>query len=167
MCIHPRFIFRKKVQSCKERGCQVMYWKRGGLGGKKVCWLNLKYWAFWLVSFESRDSKNWSAWTAGSLVQYYGVRPKVENCAVTIQKGNFSVFLYCPTAVNMWWEYFSFNFWTVFHPSELKLSDLEKNWAKTVHFPFNTLKACIILWYLLYFLFFVIRQLYNCTFFFL
>ena len=29
---------------------------------------NLKYWAFWFVSFESRDSKNWSACTAGSLV---------------------------------------------------------------------------------------------------
>ena len=32
---------------------------------------------------------------------------------------------------NMWWEYFSFNIWTVFYQSELEFSDLDQKWAKT------------------------------------
>ena len=34
MCIQPSFIFCKKVQSCKERGCQVRNWMGGWIGGK-------------------------------------------------------------------------------------------------------------------------------------
>ena len=36
-----------------------------------------------------------------------------------------------PFLANMWWEYFSFNIWTVFYQSELEFSDLDQKWAKT------------------------------------
>ena len=39
---------------------------------------------------------------------------------------------------NMWCKYCSFNIWTVAHQSELELSDLDWNWAKTRHLLFKT-----------------------------
>ena len=39
---------------------------------------------------------------------------------------------------NMGWEYIPFNIWTVVHQSELELSDLDQNWAKTRPLLFKT-----------------------------
>ena len=46
-----------------------------------------------------------------------------------------------PFLANIWREYFSFNILTVLYQSELELSDLDQNWAKTRHLLFKTFES--------------------------
>ena len=48
-----------------------------------------------------------------------------------------------PILANMWWEYFSFNIWTVFHLPELEFSELDQKWAKTRHLLLKNLELPI------------------------
>ena len=46
-----------------------------------------------------------------------------------------------PFLANIWREYFSFNILTVLYQSELELSYLDQNWAKTRHLLFKTFES--------------------------
>ena len=48
-----------------------------------------------------------------------------------------------PFLANMWWEYFSFNIWTVVYQSELEFSDFDQKWAKTRPLLFKNLELPI------------------------
>ena len=49
--------------------------------------------------------------------------------------------IYIPFLANIWREYFSSNILTVLYQSELELSYLDQNWAKTRHLLFKTFES--------------------------
>ena len=103
------------------------------ISDRNIWWLPAAQFHFWILFEYELNTFFCSSWIYKKSIAIQAVCRQDVNKIVGTSWTPPSGFLpiVTPFLANMWREYFSFNIWTVVYQSELEISDLDQNSAKT------------------------------------